>query len=165
LSQPDPWNTQLFAARLRPHRSLSQQNFRVLLMVFCGACFVTSLPFVLLGAWPVAGFMGLDALVFWLAFRANFRAARAYEDVSLTPLELTVAKVSSKGERSEWRWSPLWVRLIRQEDEDYGVQRIALVSREREVEIGGFLGPDAKAEFAAGLSRALAEARQGPRFS
>lgn len=165
MSQPDPWNTQIFAARIHPHRSLSQQNFRVLAMVFCGACFFTSLPFVLLGAWPVAGFMGLDVLIFWWAFRANFRAARAYEDVCVTPLELTVSKVSPRGERAEWRWSPLWVRLIRQEDAEYGVQRVALVSRGCEVEVGAFLGPDAKARFAAGLSSALAQARQGPRFS
>lgn len=162
---PDPWNAQIFAARITPHRSLSRQNFRLLLMLFCGACFVTSLPFLLLGAWPVAGFMGLDVLLFWLAFRANFRDARAYEDVSVTPLELKLAKVSPRGDRAEWSWNPLWVRLVREEDEEYGVTRVALVSREREVEVGGFLGPDARAEFAAGLSSALAEARRGPRFS
>jgi uncharacterized membrane protein len=169
LSEPknisDPWNAQLFAARIRPHRSLSQQNFRLLLMVFCGAAFFTSIPFVLLGAWPIVGFMGLDVLAFYWAFRVNFRDARAYEDVSVTPLELTLAKVSPRGERAEWRWNPNWVRLVREEDEDYGVTRVALVSRDREVEVAGFLGPAARAEFASGLSLALAEAKRGPRFS
>ncbi|MBX9758827.1 MAG: DUF2244 domain-containing protein [Beijerinckiaceae bacterium] len=165
MSDNDPWNAQIFAARISPHRSLNQQNFRVLLMVFCGACFLTSLPFVLLGAWPIAGFMGLDVLIFWLAFRANFRAARAYEDVSVTPLELKLAKVSPRGERAEWIWNPLWVRLVRKEDEDYGLERVTLVSRDREVEVAGFLGPDARAEFAGRLSSALAEAKRGPRFS
>lgn len=165
MSEPDPLNAQLFARRIVPHRSLSQRNFRVLLMLFCGACFFTSIPFIALGAWPVAGFMGLDALIFWLAFRANYRAARAYEDVILTPLELSLAKVTARGERSEFRWNPLWVRLQKEEDEDYGVRRVALVSRGREVEVAGFLGPGAKAEFATGLSLALAEARRGPRYS
>ncbi len=169
MSEPknisDPWNAQLFAARIRPHRSLSQQNFRLLLMVFCGAAFFTSIPFVLLGAWPIVGFMGLDVLAFYWAFRVNFRDARAYEDVSVTPLELTLAKVSPRGERAEWRWNPNWVRLVREEDEDYGVTRVALVSRDREVEVAGFLGPAARAEFASGLSLALAEAKRGPRFS
>jgi uncharacterized membrane protein len=85
--------------------------------------------------------------------------------VSVTPLELRLAKVSPRGERAEWSWNPIWVRLVREEDEDYGLTRVALVSREREVEVAGFLGPDARAEFAAGLSRALAEAKRGPRFS
>lgn len=161
----DPWNAQLFAARIHPHRSLTQQNFRVLLMVFCGAAFFTAIPFLLLGAWPIVGFMGLDVLLFWWAFRINFRDARAYEDVSVTPLELRLAKVSPRGERAEWNWNPLWVRLVREEDEDYGITRVALVSRDREVEVAGFLGPAARAEFASGLSKALAEARRGPRFS
>ena len=161
----DPWNAQLFAARIRPHRSLTQQNFRILLMVFCAAAFFTTIPFVLLGAWPIVGFMGLDVLLFWWAFRINFRDARAYEDVSVTPLELRLAKVSPRGERVEWNWNPLWVRLVREEDEDYGITRVALVSRDREVEVAGFLGPTARAEFATGLSRALAEAKRGPRFS
>jgi uncharacterized membrane protein len=164
-SNPDPWNAQIFAARIRPHRSLNQQNYRLLLMIFCGAAFFTTLPFLFLGAWPVVGFMGLDVLLFWWAFRVNFRDARAYEDVSVTPLELRLAKVSPRGERAEWSWNPIWVRLVREEDEDYGVTRVALVSREREVEVAGFLGPDARAEFAAGLARALAEAKRGPRFS
>ncbi len=161
----DPWNAQIFAARIRPHRSLSQQNYRLLLIVFSGAAFFTALPFLFLGAWPVVGFMGLDVLLFWWAFRVNFRDARAYEDVSVTPLELKLAKVSPRGERREWSWNPFWVRLQRDEDEDYGVTRIALVSRDREVEVAGFLGPAARAEFASGLSRALAEAKRGPRFS
>ncbi len=158
-------NAQIFAARIRPHRSLSQQNFRLLLIVFCGAAFFTTLPFLILGAWPVVGFMGLDVLLFWWAFRVNFRDARAYEDVSVTPLELTLAKVSPRGERAEWRWNPIWVRLVREEDEDYGLTRVALVSRNSEVEVAGFLGPAARAEFAADLSQALSEAKRGPRFS
>ncbi len=158
-------NAQIFAARIRPHRSLSQQNFRLLLIIFCGAAFFTTLPFLILGAWPVVGFMGLDVLLFWWAFRVNFRDARAYEDVSVTALELKLAKVSLGGERAEWCWNPIWVRLVREEDEDFGLTRVALVSRNREVEVAGFLGPAARAEFAGGLSRALAEAKRGPRYS
>ena len=100
MSGQDPWRTQIFAARLHPHRSLSQRNFRLLMMIFAGSAFFTSVPFVILGAWPVAGFMGLDVLIFWLAFRANFRAARAYEDVVVTPLELAIDKVPVKGARA-----------------------------------------------------------------
>jgi len=165
LNTTNSCNAQIFAARIRPHRSLSQQNFRLLLIIFCGAAFFTTLPFLILGAWPVVGFMGLDVLLFWWAFRVNFRDARAYEDVSVTALELKLAKVSPGGERAEWCWNPIWVRLVREEDEDFGLTRVALGSRNREVEVAGFLGPAARAEFAGGLSRALAEAKRGPRYS
>lgn len=161
----DPAAQQIFAVRLHPHRSLTKRNFHILLAVFSAMSFTATLPFVIAGAWPVAGFMGLDVALFYFAFRANFRAARAYEDVSVTPLELMLAKVSPKGVKAEWRFNPSWVRLHREEHEEFGVQKLALVSRGQSVEIANFLGPEEKARFATGLSRALAEARRGPRFS
>jgi len=160
-----PADRELFHARLTPHRSLSARGFRRLMMFFMGAAFLVSLPFVVMGAWPVFGFMGLDvALVCW-AFRASYRDARAYEDVRLTPLELSLAKVSARGVRDEWRFAPPFVRLEREEDAEHGVRRLSLVSRGRRVDIAGCLGPDEKEEFAGAFLRALTEARRGPRFS
>lgn len=156
---------ELFTERLVPHRSLSQHHARVLIWIFAGACLFTALPFLLLGAWPIAGFMGLDVALLWFAFRASYRSARAYEDVTVTPLELHVAKVSAKGSRADWRFNPSWVRLERQEDEEFGTQSLAVASRGKRLEIATFLGPEAKADFADRLTRALAEARRGPRFS
>jgi uncharacterized membrane protein len=161
----DRENLPLFSVRLTPHRSLNRRNFHVLLAVFTGASFFSTLPFVLLGAWPVAGFMGIDVAIFYFAFRANFNAARAYEDVQVTFFELMFAKVSAQGERAEWRFNPSFVRLEQEKHEEFGTQRLALVSRGKAVEIAAFLGPAAKEVFATDLSRALAEARRGPRFS
>ena len=162
---PDSYDELIFRRRLVPHRSLDRKSLRIVLFVFGACCLVSSLPFLLLGAWPVAGFMGLDVALVYLAFRASFRAAQAYEDVSLTPLELAVARVSPAGARQEWRFSPGFVRLEREEHEDYGVTRIDLVSRGRRLELASFLGPQAKAAFARDLTGALAQARRGPRFS
>jgi uncharacterized membrane protein len=163
--ESDPATRRIFAVRLHPHRSLSKRNFHILILVFSGMSFFVTLPFVIAGAWPVAGFMGLDVALLYLAFRANFRAARAYEDVRVTPIELMLAKVSARGTKAEWRFHPSWVRLHKEEHQEFGVQRLALVSRGQSVEVGNFLGPEEKAAFATGLSRALAEARRGPRFS
>ena len=156
---------QIFTERLSPHRSLSGKNFRLLLIVVGAASLAVSLPFVLIGAWPVAGFMGLDVALVYFAFRASFRAARACEIVSLTPYELHLAKLSARGARRDWRFHPAWVRLERDEHEEFGTLALALVSRGRKVPVAGFLGPDAKSEFAERLSRALSDARRGPRFS
>ncbi len=155
----------LFTARLTPHRSLTRSHFHLLLIVIGLAGLATSLPFLILGAWPVAGFMGLDIAMIYFAFRANFRDARAYEDVTLTPLELHLAKVSAKGARADWRFNPVWVRLEKEEDEEFGLQRLSVASRGSSVEIARYLGPDEKAEFATAFSRALAEARRGPRYN
>jgi uncharacterized membrane protein len=161
----EPENARLFSARLTPHRSLTRRNFHILMVFFGGASLVSSLPFVLLGAWPVAGFMGLDLVILYFAFLANFRAARAYEDVEITFFELLLAKVSAKGQRSEWRFNPAFVRLEQEKDEELGLLRLALVSRGTAVEIASFLGPNDKADFAASLSRALAEAKRGPVYA
>jgi uncharacterized membrane protein len=155
----------LLDVRLTPHRSLARKQFHVLMGVFALAGTVSSLPVVIFGAWPVAGFMGLDVLLLYIAFRANYRAARAYEDICVTPLELIIAKVSAKGRKAEWRFHPAWVRLDKVEHVEFGLMRLALCSRGRSVEVAGFLGPDAKADFASTLTRALSEARRGPRFS
>ena len=56
-------------------------------------------------------------------------------------------------------------RSEREEMEEFGTQRLSLVSRGRKLEIGSFLGPDAKSDLAHDLNLALAEARRGPRFS
>ena len=109
--------------------------------------------------------MGIDVALFYFAFRASYRAARAYEVVEVTFFELLLAKVSARGERAEWRFNPAFVRLEQEVHEEFGTQRLALVSRGQAVEIAAFLGPADKADFAKDLSRALAEARRGPRFS
>ena len=46
----------------------------------------------------------------------------------------------------------------------FGLQKLALATRGSSVEIAYYLAPEEKAEFADHLSRALAEARRGPRF-
>jgi uncharacterized membrane protein len=124
--------------------------------------FVSGMLFLSIGAWPVFGFLGLDVLLIYWAFRANFRAARAYEVVTVTASELTVRKVSHRGGVREWALNPLWVRLDRIVHEEFGIERLFLVSRGRRLPIAAFLGPDEKASFARALSTALGEAKRGP---
>jgi uncharacterized membrane protein len=118
--------------------------------------------FLIAGAWPVFGFCGLEVLLVYWAFRANYRSARAYEEVTITPSELTVRKVSHHGRVREWTLNPLWVRLHRDVHAEYGVERLFLVSHGRRLGIAGFLGPQEKESFADALAAALGEAKRGP---
>jgi len=91
---------------------------------------IVSVLFIV-GAWPVIGFLGLDvALVYW-AFRANYLAAAAYEEVTVTPSVLRVRKVTHKGRVSEWSLNPVWTQIARETHEDFGVLNVFLVSRGR----------------------------------
>jgi uncharacterized membrane protein len=152
----------LFSAVLTPHRSLGAVGFIVLMSLLSAVSFAAGIVFYLIGAWPVVGFLGLDVLLVYLAFRANYRAATAYEAVTMTPSELCVRKVSHHGAIAEWKLNPVWVRLDRQTHEEFGIERLFLVSHGRRLPIAGFLGPREKEAFALALSAALGEARRGP---
>ena len=54
---------ELFSALLTPHRSLNRTGFIVLMVFLSVVSFVAGLAFLLMGAWPVLGFFGLDILV------------------------------------------------------------------------------------------------------
>ena len=45
--------------------------------------------------------------------------------------------------------------------EDFGIDKLLLVSRGRQLPVAGFLSPDEKASFAQALGAALGEARRG----
>jgi uncharacterized membrane protein len=152
----------LFSALLTPHRSLSGTGFLVVMGVIAGISFAGGVLFLALGAWPIIPFLGLDlALIYW-AFRANYRAAAAYEEVTVTPSQLHVKKVTARGQVAEWSLNPVWVRLEREADEEFGLLRLFLVSRGKKLAIAGFLGPEERESFAEALSAAIGEAKRGP---
>ena len=152
----------IFSAVLTPHRSLSRNGFLILMLVMGGISLATGMAFLLAGAWPVFGFCGLDVLLVYLAFQVSYRRAKAYEQVTVTPSELTVRQVSHYGRISEWTLNPLWVRLDRVVHAEFGIERLFLVSHGRRLAIAAFLGPEEKASFALALSAALGEAKRGP---
>jgi uncharacterized membrane protein len=159
--EPAP-ETMIFSAVLTPHRSLGPTGFLIFMLVLAGASFASGMVFLVQGAWPVFGFFGLDVLLVYWAFRLNYRAARAYEEIKVTASELTLRKVSYRGRVTQWTLNPLWVQLDRDEHPEFGIERLYLVSRGRRLTVAGFLGPDEKASFAKALSAALADARRGP---
>jgi len=134
----------------------------VLMGVVSVVSFAAGMVFLMLGAWPVFGFFGLDVVLIYWAFRINYRAARAYEEVMVTTSELRVRKVSHRGRVAEWSLNPLWVRLDRDTHEEFGIERLFLVSRGRKLPIGGFLSPGEKESFADALAAAIGEAKRGP---
>jgi uncharacterized membrane protein len=163
--EPDAAEPKIFSALLTPHRSLNRAGFLVVMAVLSVVSFAAGIAFLIMGAWPVVGFFGLDVLAIYWAFRINFRRARAYEEVSVTPSELRLRRVSHRGHVMEWVFNPLWVQLDQVAHEEYGIERLYLVSKGRRVAIASFLGADEKASFAKALVAALASARRGPTYN
>jgi len=155
----------LFSALLTPHRSLNRTGFLLVMGAISVASFAAGIACLMIGAWPVLGFLGLDVLAIYVAFKINYRSARAYEEILVTPSELRLRRVSHRGHVMEFAFNPLWVQLDQVIDEEFGVERLFLVSKGRRVALANFLGPDEKASFAKALLAGLAAARKGPVFS
>jgi len=149
----------IFSATLRPHRSLNRVGFIGLISTITAIWLGFSLFLWERDAWPVLGFGGLDVLAIYIAFKLNYRSARAYEEVEVSRTEIVVRKVMANGSAQEFRFNPQWVRLEVEEIEDEGVVRVALRARDRRVAVGAFLNPADRRTFARAFGAALSAAR------
>ena len=130
----------------------------VLMAAICCVSFGTGLLFFMLGAWPVIGFMGLDVLLIYVAFKLNFRALRLYETVDLTPEVLTVTRVKPSGREQVWSFNPYWVRL--KLDSRVGrTSELSLSSHGDRLVFASFLTDTEREDFAEALGAALTEAK------
>jgi uncharacterized membrane protein len=157
--------TTLFTALLRPHHALGRGGFLVLMGFVSAVSFGAGMAFLLMGAWPVLGFFGLDVLAIYVAFKIYDRRARATEEITVTPSEIRVRRVSPRGDVVEWAFNPLWVQLDQVCHAEFGIEQLFLVSRGRRVSIARFLGAEEKASFVKDLMEALQAARRGPTYN
>jgi len=144
----------LFSAILTPHRSLSPRGFTVLMTAIGVISFIAGIAFLMMGAWPVFGFFGLDVLLIYWAFRVNYRAGRLHERVELTRDELTVTRVLPSGRSQSWSFNPYWARLLVEDDPRKGAV-LSISSHGRTLVFGRFLSEEEKHDFADALSGAL----------
>jgi uncharacterized membrane protein len=153
---PPPVEGKLYLdAVLRLHRSFSLHAFRLMLLVVIIVNVVIGAFFLARGAFPVTGFLGLDVLALWLAFKLNYRAAKAEERILLTPLQMQVERKSASGATSYYVLNPVWAKA---REESVGV---SIWSGGGALRVGSFLPPDERAAFARQLDLALYRAKRG----
>lgn len=150
-----------FKALLTPHRSLGRTGFFALMGALLFGWGVTALFFLAQGAWPVAGFFGLDIVAVYLAFRLNYRAGRAREEVSVSRTSLEIRKVAPSGKSVFHRMNPFWTKFRVRRHAEIGITGMAVEAKGTSVSLGAFLNPDDRESFAKAFSQALATARAG----
>jgi uncharacterized membrane protein len=150
-----------FRALLTPHRSLGRTGFFILMAALIFGWFLAGIFFLASGAWPVFGFLGLDVLLVYLAFRLNYRAARMREEVSLSRTRLDIRKIAPSGKHEDHWFNPFWARFSVSRHEEIGITGMAVEGQGRRVPIGAFLNPADRDSFAAAFSQALATAKAG----
>jgi uncharacterized membrane protein len=151
----------IFSALLTPHRSLGRTGFTILMGFLGLVCFFVGLLFWSIGAWPIVGFFGLDVLLLYLAFKVNYRAARAREEVTVSRTSLDIRKYSPSGRAERHLFNPFWAKFAVSRHDEIGITAMAVEGQGRRVPIGAFLNPDDRETFATAFGRALATARAG----
>lgn len=144
---------------LHPHRSLSPRGFFILMAFISAVSFVAGVAFLLMGAWPVFGFFGLDVALIYLAFRLNFRDGRIYETIDISPTLLTLTRVHPAGKTEAYDFNPYWARVRFQELAGSGRTALSLASQGREVTFAQFLTDEERFDLARALNDALLKSR------
>lgn len=153
----DTGNSKTWQATLTPHRSLSRRGFLTVMILVVAVNLVMAGLFVAMGAWPVAGFAGLDVLIVWWAFRVNFADARQMERISITEHELVLDRLKKNDPPEQQRFVRRWVRVELEEDRERElIGRLLLVSGATRVAVGDFLAPEERKTLASALKAALA---------
>ncbi len=149
----------IFAAELTPYRSLGRRGFRILLMIAGAMSLVHIFVFLVIGAWPIVFFFGLDFVLLLGAFWLNYHAARAREEVSVSRTDVSVKKFAPSGRVTEHRFNTFWARFSIKRHQEVGIISMMISGGGRQTDIGSFLNPDDRESFAAAFARALAAAR------
>ncbi len=152
-----------FSAILKPYRSLSSNGFLVVMGLIGGISFIAGIVFFLIGAWPVVGFLGLDVLLIYYAFKLNYRSGQIYETIDLINDDLKVSRYDPSGNYKCWTFNPYWVRLDIHKPRERTIT-LTLSSHQKRLVIGDFLTNDEKEDFARALNEALVSYRGGVRI-
>ena len=139
---------------LLPHRSLGPKGFLIVMALMGGVCFIAGVAFVIAGAWPVFGFLGLDVLLVWFAFRMNYRAGRVRERIVIDRGDLKVMRRDMQGREQVWEFPSYWARSDIEIDERAG-PKLYVGSHDRRIRVGAFLTEEELYAFRNTLDDAL----------
>lgn len=149
--------TAAFAVTLTPHRSLSREGFVAIMAIVTFANLAGGILFLATGAWPVTGFMGLDVLLLWWAFRRNFSDADRAERISISGDEVTLERYVRRAVVERATFNRRWLRVLLDVDHERElVGKLMLASHGKQTEIASFLGAEERLSLAQALRAALA---------
>lgn len=147
-----------FEATLYPNQPIGRAGFIGLMVAMSSVSLAMAVGFALAGAWPVAGFLGLDILLLFLAFRVARSRARRREHIRIDADGVVVRRVEADGAAREWRFEPYWVR-VQMDDPPRRNSWLTLVSHGLSLRVGTFLTPRERVELANALRAALRQYR------
>jgi uncharacterized membrane protein len=147
-----------FNAEVRPNRSLPNPGFLALMAALGLLSLTAGVGFLLMGAWPVIGFFGLDVALVWLAFRLSYREGRRRETITVTPREIRVLRCSPFGHQTAFRLPSAFTRveIVGRGDPDVQAR---LAHSGKHLIIGAVLAPSEREALAEAVQAAVFRAR------
>lgn len=154
----DPVQTLYLDEALRPNASLGRRAFFIVITVIGLFSFAGGVLYTTMGAWPVAGFFGLDMLAIWLAFKFSFRAQ---EQVTYIRVDSDCLRLWHQQSGKEDKTADLPTAFVRVELETPTTPHthLHIAYGNRVFVIGRFLTPEARTALAKRLRAALYRAR------
>jgi uncharacterized membrane protein len=146
-------------AVLEPPRSLSTRGLNRVMMILGGLSLVSSVGFLLAGAWPVVGFLGLEVLAVWLVFKWSFKTQTARTFVRVTADNVDVRKVDGWGRERRASMAAHFAR-VEFDRTASGPNALRLATSSRAYPLGEFLTPRERETFARRLMQAISDARR-----
>jgi len=101
-------------------------------------CLTGGFIFWYLGAWPVFGFLGLDIVLIYAAFKLNYRSGNMYERLFIISKKLKILRSLPSGKVQIWELNPYWAQANLIEINNHQSQLI-IKSKNKAVSIGSFL--------------------------
>jgi len=132
-----------FSRVLRPHRSSSDRAVKIVTGFVLCLFIPTGTVFLLVGAWPVFGIMGLEVIALIFALRYNHKVGSAFEAITLTDSEFRHSKVDHWGKRKHTSFQPQWLQ-VRIDDNS---QQLIAGTHGKRIIIGKFLTKDEREEL------------------
>jgi uncharacterized membrane protein len=129
---------------------MSPAGLATVFAALAGLVLLIGAGFAAVGAWLVLPFAGLEVLALGAAFVVYARHAADYERIELEPGRITVEVVDG-GRSARYRMDRATVCMER--------GRVVLRGAKEELEVGRYLGAEARAELAAELQRTLIRGR------
>ena len=109
------------------------------LLLFGVLCLLVGFVFMILGAQPVLGFMGLEVVLLYAVYNYCERNARQVEHVTVSEQHFIVRTTDRHGQLSLARFDPQWIDLRLATQERGG--GLIIASKGRTCRFGGFLDP------------------------
>ena len=142
--------------KIYPNQSLTPKGLLLLMFLITIPASFIGVTFFILGAWPVLGFMGLEVLLIYIAFKVLFYKNKFYEHIILDREKLSIFFKKQNNTITKIELEPTWLQVQIEniyENEDI----LTISSHGKKIILANFLIPEERAKLAKKIRYGLRE--------